>query len=246
MTKLSDENVLLKAQVESVVQERENIKLEFQKLYNSIKATQVQHQQDVNELTENVNQKTYAYADVRAENQDLFKTISELKAKLKLTEKEKNVNTKFDKFATLEKLVCVTPLTKNKDLKAKIVSKRMFKAHDWKSETVENFIEKLMGMVCFGNDNFAAITGYRDYVQGSLTICHVYYVEGLRHNLFSVGQFCDGDLETWQDESIEIYLWQIDTFGPWTCDFGIYLENDFDQWARMIPGLGFLINLSFN
>nr|GEV51860.1 integrase, catalytic region, zinc finger, CCHC-type, peptidase aspartic, catalytic [Tanacetum cinerariifolium] len=49
--------------------------------------------------------------------------------------------------------------------------------------------------VCFGNDHFAAITGYGDYVQGNLMICHVYYVEGLEHNLFSVRQFCDGDLE---------------------------------------------------
>ncbi|GJW60648.1 integrase, catalytic region, zinc finger, CCHC-type containing protein [Tanacetum coccineum] len=47
----------------------------------------------------------------------------------------------------------------------------------------------------FENDHFAAITGYGDYVQGNLTICHVYYVEGLGHNLFSVEQFCDGDLE---------------------------------------------------
>ncbi|GJR71179.1 hypothetical protein Tco_0083544 [Tanacetum coccineum] len=52
-----------------------------------------------------------------------------------------------------------------------------------------------MGTVRFGNDNIAAITGYGDYIQGNLTICHVYYVEGLGHNLFSVGQFCDGDLE---------------------------------------------------
>ncbi|GJW93141.1 hypothetical protein Tco_0172813 [Tanacetum coccineum] len=52
-----------------------------------------------------------------------------------------------------------------------------------------------MGTVRFGNDHFATITGYGDYVQGNLTICHVYYVEGLRHNLFSVGQFCNGDLE---------------------------------------------------
>ncbi|GJS61584.1 gag-pol polyprotein [Tanacetum coccineum] len=52
-----------------------------------------------------------------------------------------------------------------------------------------------MGTVRFRNDHFAAITGYGDYVQGNLTICHVYYVEGLGHNLFSVGQFCDGDLE---------------------------------------------------
>ncbi|GKC18814.1 retrovirus-related pol polyprotein from transposon TNT 1-94 [Tanacetum coccineum] len=52
-----------------------------------------------------------------------------------------------------------------------------------------------MGTVRFSNDHFAAITGYGDYVQGNLTICHVYYIEGLGHNLFLVGQFCDGDLE---------------------------------------------------
>ncbi|GKG41086.1 hypothetical protein Tco_0470298, partial [Tanacetum coccineum] len=52
-----------------------------------------------------------------------------------------------------------------------------------------------MGTVRFKNDRFAAITGYGDYVKGNLTICHVYYVEGLGHNLFLVGQFCDKDLE---------------------------------------------------
>ncbi|GJX79236.1 integrase, catalytic region, zinc finger, CCHC-type containing protein [Tanacetum coccineum] len=52
-----------------------------------------------------------------------------------------------------------------------------------------------MGTVHFGNDHFAAITGYGDYVQGNLTICLVYYVEGLGHNLFLVRQFCDEDLE---------------------------------------------------
>ncbi|GKD67967.1 retrovirus-related pol polyprotein from transposon TNT 1-94 [Tanacetum coccineum] len=57
------------------------------------------------------------------------------------------------------------------------------------------FVEKFIGTVRFGNDHFAAITGYGDYVQGNITICHVYYVEGLGHNLFSVGQICDGDLE---------------------------------------------------
>ncbi|GKB80462.1 hypothetical protein Tco_0947357, partial [Tanacetum coccineum] len=60
---------------------------------------------------------------------------------------------------------------------------------------LKNFIEKFMGTVRFGNNNFTAITGYGDYIQGNITICHVYYVEGLGHNLFSVGQFCNGDLE---------------------------------------------------
>nr|GFC57774.1 hypothetical protein [Tanacetum cinerariifolium] len=37
--------------------------------------------------------------------------------------------------------------------------------------------------------------GYGDYQIGNVTISRVYFVEGLRHNLFSVGQFCDSDLE---------------------------------------------------
>ncbi|GJW62947.1 integrase, catalytic region, zinc finger, CCHC-type containing protein [Tanacetum coccineum] len=57
------------------------------------------------------------------------------------------------------------------------------------------FVEKFMGTVRFGNDQIATITCYGDYVQGNITVCHVYYVEGLGHNLFSVGQFYDGDLE---------------------------------------------------
>nr|GEW72686.1 integrase, catalytic region, zinc finger, CCHC-type, peptidase aspartic, catalytic [Tanacetum cinerariifolium] len=34
-----------------------------------------------------------------------------------------------------------------------------------------------------------------DLVQGIVTINRVYYIEGLNHNLFLVGQFCDADLE---------------------------------------------------
>ncbi|GJT67202.1 retrovirus-related pol polyprotein from transposon TNT 1-94 [Tanacetum coccineum] len=41
----------------------------------------------------------------------------------------------------------------------------------------------------------AKIMGYGDYQIGNVTISRVYYVEGLGHNLFSVGQFCDSDLE---------------------------------------------------
>nr|GEV36729.1 retrovirus-related Pol polyprotein from transposon TNT 1-94 [Tanacetum cinerariifolium] len=58
-----------------------------------------------------------------------------------------------------------------------------------------NFVEKFLGMVKFGNDQIAPILGYGDLVQGTITIKRVYYVEGLNHNLFSVGQFCDADLK---------------------------------------------------
>nr|GFA65629.1 integrase, catalytic region, zinc finger, CCHC-type, peptidase aspartic, catalytic [Tanacetum cinerariifolium] len=57
-----------------------------------------------------------------------------------------------------------------------------------------NFVEKFLRTVKFRNDQIAPILGYGDLVQGAITIKRVYYVEGLNHNLFSVGQFY-ADLE---------------------------------------------------
>ncbi|GJT09053.1 retrovirus-related pol polyprotein from transposon TNT 1-94 [Tanacetum coccineum] len=58
-----------------------------------------------------------------------------------------------------------------------------------------NFVSKFLGTIIFGNDHIAKIMGYGDISMGNVTISRVYYVEGLGHNLFSVGQFCDSDLE---------------------------------------------------
>nr|GEY44946.1 retrovirus-related Pol polyprotein from transposon TNT 1-94 [Tanacetum cinerariifolium] len=55
--------------------------------------------------------------------------------------------------------------------------------------------EKNDETVHFGNNQFAPILGYGDLVQGNIIINKVYYVEGLNHNLFLVGQFYDADLE---------------------------------------------------
>ncbi|GKB52418.1 retrovirus-related pol polyprotein from transposon TNT 1-94 [Tanacetum coccineum] len=60
---------------------------------------------------------------------------------------------------------------------------------------LRNFIKKSSGTVRFGNNHFGAIMGYGDYVIGESVISKVYSVEGLGHNLFSVRQFCDSDLE---------------------------------------------------
>ncbi|GKD85380.1 hypothetical protein Tco_1356534 [Tanacetum coccineum] len=49
--------------------------------------------------------------------------------------------------------------------------------------------------VDLSKDHISKIIGYGDYQIGNIIISRVYYVEGLRHNLFSVGQFCDLDLE---------------------------------------------------
>ncbi|GJY11528.1 integrase, catalytic region, zinc finger, CCHC-type containing protein [Tanacetum coccineum] len=301
MKKLESENVSLEFQVQSLIKERENVKSEYQKLFDSIKKTRTQTQSEINELIEHVNQKTYAYAEIRAQNQDLLITISELKAKLKKVEKglsvassvrrplnrdsplknsvlsdtkkssekvefcigqskdvlcvscAKNVlilchdkcraNYKLNVHSKVRRALFTTPRTVKSKFKdtTPVVSKTRFSVKTTQSESLDttsvvsrtkiaavtllcarnkvvqiilwivdsgcskhmtgdrsllkNFVEKFMGTVRFGNDHFAAITGYGDYVQGNITVCHVYYVEGLGHNLFSVGQFCDGDQE---------------------------------------------------
>ncbi|GJX33175.1 retrovirus-related pol polyprotein from transposon TNT 1-94 [Tanacetum coccineum] len=58
-----------------------------------------------------------------------------------------------------------------------------------------NFVWKFLGTVRFGNDHVATILGFDDLQWGNILITRVYFVEGLGHNLFSVGQFCDSDLE---------------------------------------------------
>nr|GEU38060.1 integrase, catalytic region, zinc finger, CCHC-type, peptidase aspartic, catalytic [Tanacetum cinerariifolium] len=60
---------------------------------------------------------------------------------------------------------------------------------------LKNFVKRFIETVRFENDHFGAIMGYEDYVIGDSVISRVYYVEGLGYNLFSVGQFCDSDLE---------------------------------------------------
>ncbi|KAI3758690.1 hypothetical protein L6452_06261 [Arctium lappa] len=64
-----------------------------------------------------------------------------------------------------------------------------------RKDILSNYIEKFCSNVRFGNDHFSPILGHGDVVQENVMIKKVIYVEGLRHNLFSIRQFCDKDLE---------------------------------------------------
>ncbi|GKE07933.1 hypothetical protein Tco_1411484 [Tanacetum coccineum] len=60
-----------------LIKERDNVKLEYQKLFNSIKKTRSQTQTEMDELIAHVFEKTYAYGAIRAENQNLLFTITD-------------------------------------------------------------------------------------------------------------------------------------------------------------------------
>nr|GEU57931.1 retrovirus-related Pol polyprotein from transposon TNT 1-94 [Tanacetum cinerariifolium] len=87
---------------------------------------------------------------------------------------------------------------KNKISPAKSVNKKTVEDHSRTNKgslTAQEFHEKFIETVRFGNDHFDAIIGYGDYVIGDNVIYRVYYVDGLGYNLFFVGQLCDYDLE---------------------------------------------------
>ncbi|GJU49037.1 retrovirus-related pol polyprotein from transposon TNT 1-94 [Tanacetum coccineum] len=81
--------------------------------------------------------------------------------------------------------------------KAKIVESKIANnsepTHLWGSNATD--VLSSSSLINDRNDQVAKIMGYGDYQQGNVIISRVYYVVGIRHNLFSFGQFCDANLE---------------------------------------------------
>ncbi|GJV09105.1 retrovirus-related pol polyprotein from transposon TNT 1-94 [Tanacetum coccineum] len=109
-----NKNCSLDFTVQSLMKERDNVKIEYQKLFDSIKKTRSQSQKEMDELIAHVFEKTYAYGAIRAENQNLLSIISELKTRLETVEKGKSINTKFDMTNISQNLLCVTPTSPDK------------------------------------------------------------------------------------------------------------------------------------
>ncbi|GJT09341.1 hypothetical protein Tco_0856383 [Tanacetum coccineum] len=150
----------------------------------------------MDELIAHVSEKTYAYGAIRAENQNLLITISELKTRLANVEKGMNAASSVRRSMNRDSHVKDSVLAKSpkkgaakkvalcsveREAKPKIDVGSTSKANDkvvqivlWIVDSgcskhmtgdrslLKNFIEKFMGTVRFGNDNFAAIASYGD------------------------------------------------------------------------------------
>ncbi|GJY65421.1 retrovirus-related pol polyprotein from transposon TNT 1-94 [Tanacetum coccineum] len=81
-------------------------------------------------------------------------------------------NTKNDRVSSASKSSCI----KNKEVKAEEHHRNLLLSKNQKH-------------------NSSKFLGYGDLQWGNILITRVYFVEGLGHNLFSVGQFCNSDLE---------------------------------------------------
>ncbi|GJZ98396.1 hypothetical protein Tco_0670849 [Tanacetum coccineum] len=117
---------------------------------------------------------------------------------LPLGKKSRNANilkSNTIRRSTLSNIHCLLILLQLIDIILFIIDYGCSKHMMGNLKLLSNFVEKFLGTVKFGNDQIALILGYGDLAQGNVTIKRVYYVEGLNHNLFSDGQFCDADLE---------------------------------------------------
>ncbi|GKA59133.1 hypothetical protein Tco_0758446 [Tanacetum coccineum] len=101
---------------------------------------------------------------IRAENQNLLGTTSELKARLKNGENASK--------SKIDGSKCIKARDKVVQIVLWVVDSGCSKHMTGDRSLLRNFVEKFMGTVLFGNDNFAAITGYGDYIHGNITICH--------------------------------------------------------------------------
>nr|GEX82827.1 integrase, catalytic region, zinc finger, CCHC-type, peptidase aspartic, catalytic [Tanacetum cinerariifolium] len=114
------------------------------------------------------------------------------------------VGTCLKDFSKRDTKQATTPLNRKKQVtfenqchtdRPLVFGLRLLNTYDRGSLTAQEFYEKFIETVRFRNDHFGAIMGYGDYVIGDNVIFRVYYVEGLGHNIFSIGKFCDSDLE---------------------------------------------------
>ncbi|GJS05444.1 hypothetical protein Tco_0321952 [Tanacetum coccineum] len=144
--KLEDENVSLDFTMQSLIKERDNVKLEYQNIFNSIKNTRYQTQTEMDELIARVFKKTYAYGGIRAKNHNLLITISELKTRLANVEKGMNAASSVRRPMNRDSHVKDSVLANSKKPAKKVaVYVRKNKQTDITSETVisnkENVID---------------------------------------------------------------------------------------------------------
>nr|GEV04112.1 retrovirus-related Pol polyprotein from transposon TNT 1-94 [Tanacetum cinerariifolium] len=209
--KLESKNVELEFQVLNYARENAHLKATYKNLFDSISVSQTQTKIIKASLENELQSTIYKNAKLRTQ---LFKKVFDQKDNTHDT----SANTKFAKQPIVENLPKVgeshalsKPVTSNSistpqeskgvnnDMVIQIclwcVDSGCSKHMTGNLKLLINFVWKFMGTVRFRNDHVAAILGFGDLQWGNILITRVYFVDGLGYNMFSVGQFCDSDIE---------------------------------------------------
>nr|GEU54593.1 copia protein [Tanacetum cinerariifolium] len=217
-------NIELEHRVSKLVAENEYLKQNYKQLYDSIKLARVNTttsasgsqptgttKKDRISRTPSRTRKNKVEAHARNVNSSLNKKICVVKSKGTATVQQSKLNINSDvtfgkcNGCMLSSKHDLCALNVTNDVKARsnqnllrIILREKFgnQLHMTGDRSqLTNCVSKFLGTVKFGNDHVEKIMGFGDYHIGNVTISRVYYVEGLGHNLFSVGQFGDSNLE---------------------------------------------------
>ncbi|GJR77449.1 retrovirus-related pol polyprotein from transposon TNT 1-94 [Tanacetum coccineum] len=212
-------NIELDHRMSKLIAENEQLKQTYKQLYDSIKPTRIRSKEQCDALINQVNQKSVKISDLNAikiffRKRPTGRTFTIVGTACPLTRITTTAEVPSRKPIALETETpkpVVTLVYSRKSRKSKTtdpVSKsKVIQIVLWYLDSgyskhmtgdrsqLTNFINKFLGTVKFGNDHVAKIMRYGDYQIGNVMISRVYYVEGLGHNLFSVGQLCDLNLE---------------------------------------------------
>nr|GEV56278.1 copia protein [Tanacetum cinerariifolium] len=184
-------NIELDHMATKLIAENEHLKQTYKQLYDSIKSSRIRSKEQCDDLIKQVNLKSAENSDLNASLQEQVLVITGLNDNLR----------KLKEKVLVDEAVISHPINPEM-LKVDAVQIFLWYLDSGCSKHLTgdrsqliNFIDKFLGTVKFGNDHVAKIMGYVNYQIGNVTILRVFFVDGLRHNLFSIGQFCNSDLE---------------------------------------------------
>ncbi|GJS86235.1 integrase, catalytic region, zinc finger, CCHC-type containing protein [Tanacetum coccineum] len=206
ITQLTEKVTVLQEQNELFRAENEKIKQHYKELYDSIKIKRAKHIEQTTALTtENENLKAQIQNKMKSVTKDHVKPTVLAPGKYAIDVEPippRNRNNREVHLDYLRHLKESVETLREIVEEAKVVQIILWYLDSGCSKhmtgdrsRLRNFVKKFIGTVRFGNDHFGAIMGYGDYMIGDSVISRVYYVKGLGHNLFSIRQFCDSDLE---------------------------------------------------
>nr|GEW60668.1 retrovirus-related Pol polyprotein from transposon TNT 1-94 [Tanacetum cinerariifolium] len=197
-------NIELDHRMTKLVAENEHLKQTYKQLYDSIKSSRVRSKEQCDDLIKQVNIKSAKNSDLNASLQEKALVITALKNTISKIKGRVVVNEAVTLHPIDPELlkIDVAPLAP-KLQNNRIAHNNYLKHTQEETATLREIVEnkRLLNQLntsldyACKNDHVAKIMGYGDYKIRNVTISRVYFIEGLGHNLFSVGQFCDSDLE---------------------------------------------------
>ncbi|GJU15617.1 retrovirus-related pol polyprotein from transposon TNT 1-94 [Tanacetum coccineum] len=207
-------NIELDHKVSKLIAENEHFEQTYKQLYDSIKPARIRSKEQCDDLINQINLKFVEISDLNASLQEKVFEITALKDDLRKLKRKALVDKPTGQTFTIVGNACpLTRITTTTEVPfrkptalenktAKPVVTLVYSRKPKKSQT--NFpVSKSKVLKSVSANKKKPSQSWGSIVSdvtsssliGNVTISRVYYVEGLGHNLFSVGQFCDSNLE---------------------------------------------------